>query len=409
MKPSLESQHSPTEPGRCASGGIPIPVDSAKRNGAFRILHPEQLDILTDPAAFDSLADEWDALVERCGGGILYRHGFLRIWREHFAPTGTLRVLTQRTPDGCLTAVLPLLLRHTRIYGIPVRELSAMANVHSGRFDLLAENPTLASREFLGLLLRLADWDVLRLIDVPQAGAAEALLEAATLTGLRIGRWSSMDSPYIPLPTSWREMEPALNRHFRANMRRRWRRLSEKGKVSTDLFDGGDDAVMKERLEEGLQLEAKGWKGLGGTAICQASDTLGFYTALARHAAREGWLRLWCLRLDGRLIAFQYGLQDGSRYLLLKPAYDEELREIGPGHLLVEEVLKDCMARGLREFDFLGPDMPWKRDWTRKSRPHAWLYIFRGPRGQLIYWLKFRMAPLVKRLLRRWQNPDGRG
>jgi hypothetical protein len=89
----------------------------------------------TDLDAFAGLAHDWDALVERCGGGIFHRYGFLRLWREQ-------------------------------------------------------------------VLIEQADWDVLRLIDVPQGGAAEALLEAAGSAGLRSGRWASMNSPYIDLPAS---------------------------------------------------------------------------------------------------------------------------------------------------------------------------------------------------------------
>ncbi len=139
--------------------------------------------------------------------------------------------------------------------------------------------------------------------------------------------------------------------------------------------------------------------GSGGTAIRQASDTLEFYTALARQTGSEGRLRLWFLRLNGQAIAFQYGLQDGTRYLLLKPAYDEAHRAVGPGHLLMEEVLQDCIARDLVEFDFLGEGTAWKSEWSSKGRPHDWLYLFRGPRGRIVHGLKFRMAPMVKALL----------
>jgi CelD/BcsL family acetyltransferase involved in cellulose biosynthesis len=381
-----------------SAGASLLPGDPPdKRPGINEV--GQTVDVHTDPEVFAALGDEWDALVERCGGGLFYRHRFLQLWREHFAPGETLRILTQRTSDGLLTAALPLLLRRTRIYGVPVRELCSMANVHSGRFDLLAENPPEAARAFLGVLLEQADWDVLKLIDVPQGGAAEALLDAAGAAGLRSGHWPSMNSPYIDLPASWSEMEQTLTSHFRANMRRRRRRLAELGTISTDLCDGSDPASLKARLDEGLQLEAKGWKGRAGTAICQAADTLEFYTALARQAGYDGQLRLWFLRLNGQAIAFQYGLQDGTRHLLLKPAYDETHGAIGPGHLLIEMVLQDCIARGLQEFDFLGPDMPWKSDWANRRRPHGWLYLFRGPRGRVVHGLKFRVAPMVRALL----------
>lgn len=312
--------------------------------------------------------------------------------------------MTQRAPDGCLIAVLPLLLRRSFIYGLPVRELSAMANVHSGRFDMLAENPLEAAHAFLDVLLEQADWDVLKLIDVPQGGAAEALLDAAGSAGLRSGRWASMNSPYIQLPTSWSEMEKTLSSHFRANLRRRRKRLADKGTISFDLCDGSTDAELTALLDEGIRLEARGWKGRGGTAICQSPDTLGFYSALAKQAKSEGQLRLRILRLNGKAIAFHYALQDGPRYLLLKPTYDEAHREVGPGHLLMEAVLQDCIERGLQEFDFLGPGMPWKSDWSGKSRPHNWLYVFRGSRGRMAHGLKFHIAPKVRPLLARWKR-----
>jgi CelD/BcsL family acetyltransferase involved in cellulose biosynthesis len=125
---------------------------------------------------------------------------------------------------------------------------------------------------------------------------------------------------------------------------------------------------------------------------------------LARLAAAEGRLALWFLRLDGRPIGFQYGLEHAGRYLLLKPAYEEAFADCSPGQLLVEDVLRDCIARGLHEFDFLGPNMPWKRDWTDQVRPHEWLYVFRGTRGRLAHSLKFRIGRLAKAMVSRWKR-----
>jgi CelD/BcsL family acetyltransferase involved in cellulose biosynthesis len=109
---------------------------------------------------------------------------------------------------------------------------------------------------------------------------------------------------------------------------------------------------------------------------------------------------MFFLRLDGRAIAFQYGLLVDRRYYLLKPAYAEDLAECSPGQLLMEEVLKDCIARELEEFDFLGPDMPWKRDWTPQTRTHNWLYVFRDHAlGRTLRRAKFDWLPTLKRRL----------
>jgi CelD/BcsL family acetyltransferase involved in cellulose biosynthesis len=359
-----------------------------------------QVVVITDRVAFAALEHEWDALVARTDDQPFYRHAFLRLWLEHFGSDSTLRLLTLRSAEGRLVAVLPLLLRRARMHGVPVRELSSAANLHSCRFDLVAEDPQLAAEAFVQALQARHDWDVLRLVDVPEGGAARALIGAAVRAGLCGSTWPSIRSPFISLPGVAGATFECGSAKFRANLRRRRKRLQEQGRVTLERIDGGP--ALQRQLEEGLRLEARGWKGNAGTAILQDPATLGFYVGLAQHAAARGMLRLWVMRLDGRAIAFHFALEHGGRYLLLKPAYDEALGACSPGQLLMQDVLADCVRRGLREFDFLGPDMPWKRDWTTEVRPHAWLYAFRGWRGRALHALKFRMAPIAKEMLTRW-------
>jgi CelD/BcsL family acetyltransferase involved in cellulose biosynthesis len=87
-------------------------------------------------------------------------------------------------------------------------------------------------------------------------------------------------------------------------------------------------------------------------------------------------------------------------YLLPKTAYDEALGHVSPGQLLQREVLAECEARGLAAFDFLGPDMPWKRDWAPVHAPHDWLYVYRPSlAGRARHALRHRVRPVVKEVL----------
>jgi len=158
-------------------------------------------------------------------------------------------------------------------------------------------------------------------------------------------------------------------------------------------------------LEEGFALEAAGWKGRSGTAMSQDRSTRDFYVELARVASARGWLALYLLRVQGRAVAFHYALTYGGRYLLLKPAYDEQVSSCSPGQLLVEDVVRDGVARGWSEFDFLGPDMPWKREWTSTARHHDWLYVFRDTRlGRALASAKFRLVPAAREVVARWKR-----
>jgi CelD/BcsL family acetyltransferase involved in cellulose biosynthesis len=366
-----------------------------------------RVQVVTERAAFMALEPEWNALVAQTGDELFYRHEFLRVWLDNFAPGAQLRVLTLRDGTGALAAALPLLLERSSLYGAPVRQLVSAANPHSCRFDLVAREPKAAADAFLAHLRQDRSWDLLRLNDVPETGAGWALHRAAAGAGLATGSWESLQSPYFPLPRSHEAFQATLQSKFKANCRRRRKKLEEKGQVRFERYEGGVDLDAK--LEEGFALEQSGWKGQRGTAMAQDARTRGFYTELARESARSGRLTLYFLRLDDRAVAFHFGLTHADRYLLLKPGYDEGLRECSPGQLLMEEVVKDCIARGVREFDFLGPDMVWKRDWTDQVRRHTWLYLFNDTAfARALCAAKFRWAPAAKEaakeVVARWKK-----
>ncbi|MBI3185663.1 MAG: GNAT family N-acetyltransferase [Myxococcales bacterium] len=354
-------------------------------------------------ASLMGLAPEWDELVRSTRDEVFLQHDFFRIWIDNFAPRARFRVLLAHDASGRLSAVLPLMEQRAFLCGVPVRQLVSTSNSHSCRFDLVAKEPASAGRAFLQHLRRDTSWDLLRLSDVPEGGNGWRLLEAAAAAGLPTGAWESMRSPYVPLPRSRAELDGRLDAKFRANCRRRRRRLEEKGVVCLEKVTGGEQVDAK--LEEAFALEQSGWKGRRGTAISQAKATRGFYSELARAAKYGGYLTLFFLRLDGRPVASHFGLTQAGRYFLLKPAYDEKLAECSPGQLLLDEVLGDCIASGLRELDFLGPDMPWKRDWTDRLRAHHWLFVFRDTGlMKALCRAKFRWLPRAKEAVARWKR-----
>ncbi|HEY3447948.1 MAG TPA: GNAT family N-acetyltransferase [Myxococcales bacterium] len=353
-----------------------------------------------DRAGFDALAPAWDAALEQARRPEpFYRHHFLSAWLDHFAPEERLRVFVARE-QGRLVAALPLVEDRPRFYGVKVRRLRAPANVHSNRFDLLLEPGREDALKALWSHLRAsAEFDVLEIPDVPEQGAARKLLPLAEAAGLTTGQWESMRSPYVPLEGGWTAVSARLDARFRQNMRRRRRKLEQRGPVELERVEGGRD--LERYLEEGFELERAGWKGRESTAIASDPVTRGFYAELARREATRGRLSLYFLRLSGRAVAFQFGLADATTYWLPKTGYDESLAECSPGQLLAEAVLRDCAARGLAEFDFLGPAMSWKSDWTAASRVHDWLYVFgTSPAARWAHRVKFGLAPAVREVLR---------
>jgi len=348
----------------------------------------------------ESLGDEWRALcAEGPSSDPFFRPGWIAAYLRAFEPKARLRIVVVRA-DGRVRLILPLLEERSTLRGFPVRKLRAAAGVHSCRFDLVrgqgdAEPWIHAAWSHLR---QTGGWDVIEICDVPAGGAVERLAAHAAADGHPTGAWESMRTPYVRLSGA-KDVDEILKRtgsHFRANLRRRRRRLEEKGALRMRRIDGADP----EALSRFYELERMGWKGDRGTAIDCDRRTRQFYDEIARWGAAEGILSLRALELDGRAIAMHYGLTSGGRYLLPKPAYDPSLSSCSPGQLLLHEVLRDGIEHGLTEFDFLGPWMEWKADWTQDVRPHHWHYVFRrGALGKALHAAKFRL-PKLKEALR---------
>jgi CelD/BcsL family acetyltransferase involved in cellulose biosynthesis len=353
---------------------------------------------LVDGPDFVAMEGEWNALVEAGRPEPFYRHEYVRSLLDHFAPTAPLRVVTARDARGRLVAGLPLVAARGSICGIGVRELASPTNVHSLRFDLVAQDSEGAAEAMFDHLAADGSWDVIRIGDVPAGGNAWWLYRAARAAGFPVGAWEAQRSPYVALPSSYAELLDGRRTGFKANLRRRRSRLGERGEVRVERFAGED--LTERKLEECLVLERSGWKGEQGSAVSQSEAAHGFHLDLLRSAGFRRHLSLFRLTLDGQPIAFHYGITTDGVYSLVLTSYLERFKELSPGHLLTGEVLEDCIFRQLREFDFLGCDLPWKLEWTRTLRSHHWLYIFRDSLfGRSLRLIKFGWVPAVRRRL----------
>jgi CelD/BcsL family acetyltransferase involved in cellulose biosynthesis len=367
--------------------GIAVKVDDLDGRGAFRALAPA-----------------WDALAARAGlPGPFQRAGFFAVQAAWLArPPRRLRLLLAHQ-DGSLEGALPLLAERRALAGVPARLLRSLSDDHTQRFDLLAADPAAIDALWRHLA---ADpgWDALELRDLPDGSAGAALAERAARDGFPTGEWPSQRSPFLALPASAGALDAALPARLRANLRRRARGLeAELGEVRLQRIGPGAPArAIDAALADGFDLEASGWKGRAGTAIARDPALAARYRALAHLFARSGELSLHFLAAGDRRVAFHFALESGGVYYLFKPGYDESLARFGPGQLLLHRVAGALCDRGAREIDFLGEDLPWKRAWTDRVRPHRFRYVFRPNRfGRALAAWKLSLAPALRRFATR--------
>jgi CelD/BcsL family acetyltransferase involved in cellulose biosynthesis len=398
-----------------------VPVVNVPPPAADAIPHAElnyRVEVIADPAALAGLKSEWDALLAVSATDHPFlSHEWISSWWQCFGAGRTLHVLLVR--DGArLAGIAPLLRSDRRMYGISTRCLEALYNPHTPRFDFIVASSEAAAvcRSIWNHLHATAGWDILELAQLrADSGTLQELSQLALRDGCPVGVWHGEQSPYIPFAGTFESYFAQLNYGHRSNVRRRFNRLQERGLVSRETITLPEQ--VENALNDGLRIEAAAWKARNGTSIGSTPEVESFYRIFAGRAAAAGQLRLLFLTVSGTRIAFAYGLAYRNKLYVLKTGYDPEYSHYSPYNLLCYLVFQDGFARGLEEYEFLGNNESWKLSWTRLTRRHDWLYIFAtGWRGRLLYRIKFRWIPLLRRGRERWQewrkqkpSPKGEG
>jgi CelD/BcsL family acetyltransferase involved in cellulose biosynthesis len=211
-----------------------------------------------------------------------------------------------------------------------------------------------------------------------------------------------MPSPRLELPASFDDLLASVSRNLRSQLGRRRRALEREGELRLRTVTGGDDLAAA--LEEVLRLEASGWKGRAGSAISSDPATSALYRGFAVAAAREGWLRLHLLELDGRPVAADIGIAHAGVGYLLKTGFDEAWSRHSPGSVLRAEVLRASIEEGLQAYEFLGGAETYKMQWGPVPRVRAEVHALRGAATApaWAWWavVRPRVRPLAQRALR---------
>jgi len=335
----------------------------------------------------DLLAPEWAALADRTGADPFRRPGWVGAWHEAFGRGELVGVAARH--GGELVAVLPLQ-RSGRM-------LSSTANWHTPVFGPVWERPDAVAKLGEALFASCPRRILLAFVD------SDDPLRESVLMRARGARYRTLDvtvqrSPYLDLKGDWETLWQRMSSKRRNTLKRRRRKLEERGELTLRVL--ADGAQLGPPLEEALRVEALGWKGRRGTAIESRPDTHLFYRRVAAWAGSEGTLRLALLRVDDRLVAFDYALESRGRHYLLKTGFDPAYSDCAPGIVLRTMMIERAYALGLERYEFLGGEDDYKREWTQTTDDRRRIQAFAPSPGGLAGWAAFRYGrPAAKRAL----------
>ncbi|WP_288588586.1 GNAT family N-acetyltransferase [uncultured Methylobacterium sp.] len=170
-------------------------------------------------------------------------------------------------------------------------------------------------------------------------GVGPALLAALARDGWGRAEVSCFDRPVLDRRASHDAfLKDHPHKGRLKDLRRRRRRLEEAGLLTVEAV--GPDGDLAGAVAEFLALEKRGWKGRAGTALACRPQTAAFARDVFRAGDGPVTARADLLRLDGRVVAASLALVCGGTAMLLKTAYDEDLRQFAPGVVLEAEMVQ---------------------------------------------------------------------
>jgi CelD/BcsL family acetyltransferase involved in cellulose biosynthesis len=190
----------------------------------------------------------------------------------------------------------------------------------------------------------------------------------------------------VALPESWELYTQSLSSEDRKNLTRYTRRLELR--YATQIYRCTKQEKLSLCLEALFQLHQGRWQTAGEPGTFSSAQRREFYTQLSRSLLARGWLELWVLELDGRIVAVQFAFRFGERVFQLQEGYDHQLTSDRPGLVLRGAVLRQLISEKVRIYDFLGGEDSYKARWGARQGQYRQLH-FAPAFGRGALWLHF--------------------
>lgn len=347
---------------------------------------------------FEALASPWDDLCRRaleCYPMLM--HAWLCAWWKAFSNDNLKCSVLLVWEGDVLAGAAPITVRHERAFGKTRRIVSLFANAWVDRAHiLLARDSADIVDALLAHLESKVRFEILDLFpldaDSPQTAL---LLERVRRRGCKIGVDAHLQSPYLRLPDTWKQLLEGLSSSFRQTVRRKIRKVESMPEVTMRIVK--DESCIGPIVT----ISRESWQHDEGTSMASTERILTFYTTIIKAAARDGTLRCALMEVGGEPAAFEFNLAHRNTLHNFKLGFRKRFSDLSTGIVLKSYALQQLMDGGpdsnITEYDFMGTSEPYKLNWSKSVRSHNRYYIFaRQWHVLLAYRLAFQVKPWLQ-------------
>lgn len=340
-----------------------------------------QIGIEEASGSVDALEGEWRALQARCPQATpCQTWEWNAVWWRHFRARKRPRILLFRDGLGALVGIAPC---YTSFHlATPLRRLAWMGTGptdYLGPLALLECEAEVAATFLEHVRHRMRGWDI---ADLQQLRADSSLVSHAALVPQDRSGSETMcllpmePCPYLPLPGSWEALTAQFGKKMRSNLGYYERLLL---KTFPDArYTLADAATLDEGMTALFALHQRRWNARWLPGALGSRRIQAFHRDLAQRFLENGGLRLHLLSANGAIQAALYCFAWGNRTFYYLGGFAPDLSKYSLGTLLTARAVKQALAEGHSEFDFLRGNEAYKYKWTSCERINHRLLLLRS-------------------------------
>lgn len=344
--------------------------------------------------------EEWDSLLHRSASNVVFlTWQWQTLWWRHFGSEGECRLhlLSVRAEGGALVGIAPLFIASAPMppiqeyergvprpegEGEPVRTVRIVGGIDIADYlDIIAPADKLQDvwAAVLDYLMeRREEWDAIDFHSLPPFSPSHNMLSELAEERDLISRVFPEDvCPVTELPGDWETYLMSLRKKDRHELRRKVRKLEGRDDAHWYLVLPTDEEAMSRNMETFLELHRK-----SGSDKARFMDEkmAAFFMESVTALAHTGWLDLAILEMAGEPASAYLSFLYGGRLYLYNSGYDPKFASYSAGVALLAYRIHKAILQGVKTFDFLRGDEPYKYDFGAKDT-----YVYRAllkPREQ---------------------------
>lgn len=168
------------------------------------------------------------------------------------------------------------------------------------------------------------------------------------------------------------------------------RKLATEGAVNYEVV-----VAENFNLDEIIQVELKSWKYKDGQSLFNIKGLEDVYRNVLPSLIEQNKLRLTCLRVDEKMIAYEIAfILNKNTYGLHHIAFDNNWEKFSPGKLLFDYNIKFCIENKMKIYDFLQGDNDYKKRWADDQEVLQEVSIYGSG---IISWLLYQITAWVQK------------